>query len=117
MDSIETIVSMSDQYKEMGSVSIEKSAQSPIFSQRKGLHKRFFQSITPQQNNSSKNNSDDGDDKNPPQGKLEKSHKLHVKRKRNNSQQEFEEHIPKSEIPLEDMDLEVDIENIHFLDD
>jgi hypothetical protein len=48
---------------------------------------------------------------------LEKSHKLQVKIKRSNSLQENEEHIPKTEIPLEDMDLEVDIENIHFLDD
>jgi hypothetical protein len=50
-------------------------------------------------------------------GKLEKSHKLQVKRKRINSQQEIEEHILESEIHLEDMDLEVDIENIQFLDD
>lgn len=48
---------------------------------------------------------------------MEKFHKLQVKRKRTNSRQEIEEHIPKSEILLEDMDLEVDIENIHFPND
>jgi hypothetical protein len=48
---------------------------------------------------------------------LEKSHKLQVKRKRVNSQQEIEQHIPENEISLEDMDLDVDIENIHFPDD
>jgi hypothetical protein len=48
---------------------------------------------------------------------LEKSQKLQVKRKRTNSQQEIEEKVYESEIHPEDMDLEVDIENIHFLDD
>jgi hypothetical protein len=47
---------------------------------------------------------------------LEKSHKLQVKRKRTDSQQEIEEKIPESEIHLEDMDLQVDIESIQFPD-
>jgi hypothetical protein len=114
---IETIISTTDQYKKKGKPSNEKNAQSPIISQKSTLSKNNSQSTTSQQKKSSMNNSDDGGDKNPPQGKLEKSHKLQVKRKRTNSQQEIEEHIPESEIHLEDMDLEVDIENIQFPDD
>jgi hypothetical protein len=48
---------------------------------------------------------------------LEKYHKLQVKRKRTNSQQEIEEHIIEREIHLDDMDLEVYIEHIQFPDD
>jgi hypothetical protein len=48
---------------------------------------------------------------------LEWSHKLQVKRKRQNSQQEVEQHVPENEIILEDMDLDMDIENIQFPDD
>jgi hypothetical protein len=49
---------------------------------------------------------------------LENPHKLKVKRKRTNSQQEGEEqNIPENNIYLEDMDLDVDIENICFLDE
>jgi hypothetical protein len=43
-----------------------------------------------------------------------KPHKLQVKIKRTNSQQEVEQHIPKIEAYLEDMDLDVNIENIQF---
>jgi hypothetical protein len=46
------------------------------------------------------------------QGKLEKYHKLQVKRKQTNAQQEVEQHIPEIEGYLEYMDLEIDIENI-----
>jgi uncharacterized protein YabE (DUF348 family) len=60
------------------------------------------------------NNASDGGDKNPPQQNLEKNHKLQVKIKRINSEQEIEENILESEIHLEDMDLEVDVENINF---
>jgi len=48
---------------------------------------------------------------------LEKPHKIQVKRKRTNSQQEVKQHIPEIESSLEDMELEVDIENIQFPDD
>jgi hypothetical protein len=59
-----------------------------------------------------------GGDKNPPQGKIENPHKLQVKRKRKNSQrEEVEQPISENDISLEDMDLEVDIENIHFPDE
>jgi hypothetical protein len=56
--------------------------------------------------------------KSPPQGSLENSHKLTMKRKRANSQQEGEEQkAPKNDILLDDMDLDVDIENIRFPDE
>jgi hypothetical protein len=42
MDDIETIVSMTDQYKQRGRVSTEKSAQSPIVSQKTAYPSRFF---------------------------------------------------------------------------
>jgi hypothetical protein len=87
------------------------------FLTKNGLPKKNFQSKTSQQKKYSTNNSGDGGDRNPPQGKLEKPHKLQVKRKRTNSQQEVEQHVPEIEASLEDMDLEVDIENIQFLDD
>jgi hypothetical protein len=71
-----------------------------------------------QQNKFSTNNSDDGGEKNPPQGKLENPHKLKVKSKRNDSQQEEEErNIPENDISLEDMVLYVDIENTQFPDE
>jgi len=49
---------------------------------------------------------------------LENPHKLKVKRKRTNSQQEGEEqNIPENNISLEYMDLDVYIENIWFPDE
>jgi hypothetical protein len=48
---------------------------------------------------------------------LENPHKLKVKRKRTNSQQEGDEtHAPEDDLLLDNMDLDVDIENITFPD-
>jgi len=48
---------------------------------------------------------------------LENPHKLKIKRKRTNSQQEGgETHAPKNDLLLDNMDLDVDIENITFPD-
>jgi hypothetical protein len=48
---------------------------------------------------------------------LENPHKLKIKRKRTNSQQEGEEtHAPENDLLLDNMDLDVDIENITFPD-
>jgi hypothetical protein len=92
---IETIVSTTEHYKQRGKPSGERSSQSPVVSHRSVLPKVNSQSVASQQRKSSTNNSDDGGEKNPPQGKLENPHKLKVKRKINNSQQEEEEqHIP-----------------------
>jgi hypothetical protein len=116
-EDIETIVSTIDQHKQRGRVENERSTHSPIVSQKSGPPKQSFQSATPKKKKVSTNNYDDGGDKNPLKGKLEWYHKLQVKRKRQNSQQEVEQHIPKNEIILEDMDLDVAIENIQFPDD
>jgi hypothetical protein len=115
---IETIVSTTKHYKQRGRSSGERNAQSPIVSHRSVLPKINSQSTTTQQRKSSNNNSGDDGEKNPPQGNLENPHKLKVKRKRTNSQQEGEEqNIPENNISLEDMDLDVDIENIWFPDE
>jgi hypothetical protein len=63
------------------------------------------------------NNSGDDEERNPPKGNLENPHKLKVKRKRTNSQQEGDEtHAPEDDLLLDNMDLDVDIENITFPD-
>ena len=54
-------------------------------------------------------------EKNLPSGKIESSHKLHLRKKRKNVVQEEQDHRIESGInrfSLEDMNLEVDIENI-----
>ena len=64
------------------------------------------------------NNSGDDGESNPPQGSLENPHKLQFKNKRINSQQEEEkQNVFEADILLDNMDLDVDIENILFLDD
>jgi hypothetical protein len=61
------------------------------------------------------NNSGDDEERNPPKGNLENTHKLKVKRKRTNSQQEGDEtHAHEDDFLLDNMDLDVDIENITF---
>jgi hypothetical protein len=73
--------------------------------------------MTQQRKPTSNNLGDDGKT-NPPHVSLENSHKLAMKRKRVNSQQEGgEQNIPKYDIFLDDIDLDVDIENIWFLDE
>jgi hypothetical protein len=63
------------------------------------------------------NNSGDDEERNPPKGNLENPHKLKVKRKRTNSQQEGDEtHALEDDLLLDNMDLDVDIENITFPD-
>jgi hypothetical protein len=64
-------------------------------------------------------NSNDGGEKNPPKGNLERPHKLPVTRKRKrgiNNEGESED-IPKEEINLEYMELDVNIEDIEFMDE
>ena len=71
-----------------------------------------------QQRKTPSNNLGDDGERNPPQGSLENPHKLQVKRKRINSQQEGEKQIiPEDNIFLDNMDFDVDIENIQFPDD
>jgi hypothetical protein len=71
-----------------------------------------------QQRKFSNNNSGDDGETNFSQRNLENPHKLIVKRKTTNSQQGGEEKDkPKDNISLEGMDLDVDIENIWFLDE
>ena len=71
-----------------------------------------------QQRKPSSNNLGDDGERNPPQGSLENPHKITVKRKRVNSHKEEEEqNTPENDILLDDMDLDVDIENIRFLEE
>jgi hypothetical protein len=59
--------------------------------------------------------SGEGGDKNPPPGKIEISHKLPLRKKRNNIIQEEEENRVESDInsfSLEDMELKPDIEKM-----
>ena len=69
----------------------------------------------------SSDNSSGGGDKNPPQGKMENPHKIQVRKKRKIApQEEAEQQVSENDtnnLSLEDMDLEVDIENIHFPDE
>jgi hypothetical protein len=63
------------------------------------------------------NNLGDDEERNPPKGNMENPHKLKVKRKMPNSQQEGDEtHAPEYDFLLDNMDLDVDIENIIFSD-
>jgi hypothetical protein len=73
--------------------------------------------MTSQQNKYSTNNYDDGGDKNPPRGRLEKYRKLQVKIKRQGTQQKKENIVPKREVVIQDMDLDINIEDIEFPDD
>jgi hypothetical protein len=63
------------------------------------------------------NKSNDGGDQNPLKGKLEWSHKIRAKIKRQSTQQEVEKLVHKDEVFLEDVDMDVDIEIIEFPND
>jgi hypothetical protein len=117
-DDIETIISTTEHHKERGKPSNEKNAQSPVVSRRSVLPKINPQPETSQQRKIQSNNSGDDEERNPPQGNLENPHKLKIKRKRTNSQQEGgETHAPEHDLLLDNMDLDVDIENITFPDE
>jgi hypothetical protein len=108
-------VSTKKHYKKIGKPSSERKSQSHVVSHRIIFPKVNAQSTTTQQRKPSSNNSGDEGERNSPQGSLEKPHKLTVKRKRVDSQQEGEEqNTPENDIFLDDMDLYVDIENIWF---
>jgi len=95
----------------------ERSTHSSSVSQKIGLPKKISQPMSPQQKNYSTNNSNDGCDRNPPKGRLYKSHKLQVKRKRQGTLHEEENIIPEGEIKFQYMDLDINIEDIEFEDD
>jgi hypothetical protein len=114
---IETVISTTEHHKERGKPSNEKNAQSPVVSRRSALPKTNPQPGTSHTRKIQSNNSGDDEERNPPKGNLENPHKLKIKRKRTNSQQEGEEtHAPENDLLLDNMDLDVDIENITFPD-
>jgi hypothetical protein len=111
---LETILSTNEFYKKKGKGPREKSAQSPT--------------VTPKTTTSQKNapvahptikvtntSSSNGGEKNPPSGKIKRSHKLPLRKKMKNVVQEEEDHHIESDInnfSLEDMDLEADIKKM-----
>jgi len=105
-------------YKQRGKPSSERNAQSPAVSHKSLLSKENLQSTMTQKIKTPSNNSGDDGERNPLQGSLENPHKLQVKRKRVNSQQEEEkQNVHEEDIFLDNMDFDVDIENIWFPDD
>jgi hypothetical protein len=88
-----------------------------IFLKKRNLPKGRLQTAFQEKRESSMDNSNDGGEQNPPKGNLERSHKLRVtsKRKRGTNKKGETEGVPKEEIILEDMDLDVNIEDIEFL--
>jgi len=93
----------------------ERNAQSPTVSWRSSLPKTNIHPETSQSIKLLTNESGDDEERNCPQGNLEHPHKLKIKRKRTNSQQEREEtQSPKNDLLLDNMELDVDIGNISF---
>jgi hypothetical protein len=114
---IETFISTTEHHKERGKYSSDKNVQSPAVSRRSALPKANPQPGTYHTRKMHSNNSEDDEERNPPKGNLENPHKLKVKRKRTNSQQEGDEaHALEDDFLLDNMDLDVDIENITFPD-
>jgi hypothetical protein len=113
---IDIVISATNQNEQRGRVVSEIITHSPNFSQRSDPPKKSFHSAAPDQKKYSTNNSKIGGDQNPLKRNLERSCKLQVKIKIQSTQQEVEKLIPKDEVFLEDMDLDVDIENIDFPD-
>jgi hypothetical protein len=114
---IEIVISTTKNHKERGKTSNEKNSQSLVVSQRSVLPKTNPHPRTSQQIKIQSNNLADDEERNSPQGNLENPHKLKIKRKRTNSQQEGgETHAPENDLLLDNMDLDVDIENISFPD-
>ena len=116
MEDIKTIVSTIDKHKHR-KVTNERSTHSPSISHKNNLPKKISQPRTPQQIKSSSNNSNDGGDQNYSKGRLDKSHKLQVKIKRQGTLHEEENIIPEGEIELQYMDLDINIEDIESKDD
>jgi hypothetical protein len=97
----------------------KRSIWSPNTSQRSGPPKQKSQFATQEQRKYSKDNFDYGGDQNPPQESMERHHKLPVtiKRKIQINKERGNEGAPEEEIVLEYMDLDVNIEDIEFLDE
>jgi hypothetical protein len=116
---LETVISTNEAHRQHGRVVNERSTRSQSTSQRSDTPKQNPQIVTQEQNKSLTENSGDGDDHDPPKRNLERPHKLTInsKRKRQTNQQEVDEVIPEDEYALEDMDLDVNIEDIEFLDE
>jgi hypothetical protein len=116
-EDIEIVISTTECHKERGRPSNDKNFQSPTISRRSALPKENPQPGTSHTRKIQSNNSRDDEERNPPKGNLENPHKLKVKRKRTNSQQEGDEtHAQEDDLLLDNMDLDVDIENITFPD-
>jgi len=95
----------------------EKNVQSPATSQRSSLPKANPHLGTSHRRKMHSNNSGDDEERNPSKGNMENFHKLKVKRKRTNLQQEGgETHALEADLLLDNMDLDIDIENITFPD-
>jgi hypothetical protein len=111
---LEMVLSTNELYKQRGKGPSKKSVQSPIFTPNTSTP----QSSTPATHlykKLTKNSSSRGGDKNPPQRKIEISHKLPLRKKRKNILQEEEENHDGSDInsfPLKDMELKDDIVNM-----
>jgi hypothetical protein len=97
----------------------ERSSQSPNISQKSILLKQKSQCVVQEKRKYSIYYSDDGGERKNPKGDLERPQKILVtsKRKRGTNKEGESEDIPEEKIVLEDMDLDVNIENIEFLDE
>jgi hypothetical protein len=109
---LELILNTNEFYKKKGKGPNEKSVQSPTVTPKNTKSRRNSPVAHPSRKVT--NNSSGGrGDKNPPPGKIESSHKLPLRKKRENLVQEEKHQCIESDInrfSLEDMDLEVEIE-------
>jgi hypothetical protein len=104
---LETLQSTTELYKQQGKGPSEKSVQSPTTTP-KSMTSRSIAPMTQASKKETHNYSNGGGDKNPPRGKIDSSHKLHVRKKRKNVVGQAEEY----EIEIQDMELETDMDNV-----
>ena len=110
---LETIINTNESHNQHGRVINERNTKSQSSSQRRSTPKKNPQTIMQEKQKSLIENSGVGDDLDHPKKSIERPHKLPVnKRKRTiNQDEEVEEVIPKEDILLEDMELDVNIED------
>jgi hypothetical protein len=111
---LETVLSTNAFYKQKGKSPSEKSAQYPVVTPKTTTSWSNAPTAHPTKKVTNNGSSGEGEN-NPPLGKIESSHKIPLRKKRNNVLQEEEYHRIKNDtnsFSLEDMELEVDIEKL-----
>jgi hypothetical protein len=111
---LETILSTNELHKKKGKGPSEKSAQSQVVTPKTTTSRSNAPMDHPTRKVTN-NSSSGGGEKNPPSRKIERSHKLPLRKKRKNVLQEEEHVLIENDInnlSLEDMELEADIEKV-----